>query len=227
MGSRRFSCTATQPAFETAAKAIDGGWSPQEISSRPDALAETLKRTTIKINSKASASDWPDIAKELILHDRVLCVVNTRAQAAELFQLLPKLGRFHLSAAMCAAHRSDKLEVICQRLAEDKICRLISTQLIEAGVDVDFPIAYRAHGPLDSIIQTAGRCNREGPLARSRSCYRVHTAFRRPASWCLQNRRPSNRIVPSRIPGCAAAPTGNLSALFRATLRYARPGLGK
>ncbi len=155
-------CTATQPAFRTAAKAIDGGWRPREISSRPDTLAETLKRTAITIRSQESPSDWPDIATELAGHDRVLCVVNTRAQAAELFRLLPEAGRFHLSAAMCAAHRSDKLKVIRQRLEEGKTCRLVSTQLIEAGVDVDFPIAYRALGPLDSIIQTAGRCNREG-----------------------------------------------------------------
>lgn len=157
-------CTATQPAFETAAKAIDGGWSPLEISSRPDALAETLKRTAFTIRAKKDTLEWPDLAQELAHHNRVLCVVNTRGQAAELFQLLPQEGRFHLSAAMCAAHRSDKLAVIRERLDNGKTCRLISTQLIEAGVDVDFPIAYRAHGPLDSIIQTAGRCNREGLL---------------------------------------------------------------
>ena len=164
-------CTATQPAFRTAAKAIDGGWHPQEISSRPDALAETLKRTTITIRSKEapeSPSDWPDLAKELVHHDRVLCVVNTRMQAGKLFRLLPEAGRYHLSAAMCAAHRSDTLAVIRQRLEENKTCRLISTQLIEAGVDVDFPIAYRALGPLDSIIQTAGRCNREGRSLKPR-----------------------------------------------------------
>ena len=158
-------CTATQPAFVTAAKAIDDGWHPREISSRPDALAETLKRTTITIRrAEDSPADWQELASEISRHTCVLCVVNTRAQAAELFQLLPEEGRFHLSAAMCAEHRSDKLAVIRQRLKEDKTCRLISTQLIEAGVDVDFPIAYRALGPLDSIIQTAGRCNREGHL---------------------------------------------------------------
>ena len=156
-------CTATQPAFGTASKAIDDGWKPREISSRPSAMAETLKRTTITIrNPEDSPDDWQELASEISQHNRVLCVVNTRAQAAELFQLLPEEGRFHLSAAMCAAHRSDKLAVIRQRLEGSKICRLISTQLIEAGVDVDFPIAYRALGPLDSIIQTAGRCNREG-----------------------------------------------------------------
>ena len=156
-------CTATQPAFGTAAKAIDNGWQPREISSRPDAMAETLKRTTITIRSpEDSPADWQELASEISQHNCVLCVVNTRAQAAELFQLLPEEGRFHLSAAMCAAHRSDKLAVTRQRLKKKKTCRLISTQLIEAGVDVDFPIAYRALGPLDSIIQTAGRCNREG-----------------------------------------------------------------
>ena len=158
-------CTATQPAFETAATAIDGGWAPQEISRQPEAMAETLKRTNITIRcTKDSPDNWQELATEISQHDRVLCVTNTRAQAAELFQLLPQAGRFHLSAAMCAMHRSDKLKVICQRLKEGQICRLVSTQLIEAGVDVDFPIAYRAHGPLDSIIQTAGRCNREGLL---------------------------------------------------------------
>ena len=158
-------CTATQPAFGTAAEAIDDGWQPREISSHPDSMAETLKRTTITIRSpEDSPADWQELASEISQHNCVLCVVNTRTQAAELFQLLPEEGRFHLSAAMCAAHRSDKLAVIRQRLRENKTCRLISTQLIEAGVDVNFPIAYRALGPLDSIIQTAGRCNREGHL---------------------------------------------------------------
>ena len=169
-------------------------------------------------SSEDSPADWQELASEISQHNCVLCVVNTRAQASELFQLLPEVGRFHLSAAMCAAHRSDKLAVIRQRLKEKKTCRLISTQLIEAGVDVDFPIAYRALGPLDSIIQTAGRCNREGCLLRVRFCYCIHTTFGRNAAWCLQIRCPRNRIVPRRIPGCAAAPAGNLSALFRSTL---------
>ena len=158
-------CTATQPAFETAAKAIHKGWQPREISSRPDTMAKILKRTSITIRSpENSPADWQELASEISQHKCVLCVVNTRAQAAELFHLLPEESRFHLSAAMCAAHRSDKLAVIRQRLEENKTCQLISTQLIEAGVDIDFPVAYRALGPLDSIIQTAGRCNREGHL---------------------------------------------------------------
>jgi CRISPR-associated endonuclease/helicase Cas3 len=94
-------------------------------------------------------------------------VVNTTKDARELFRLVRGIqpdGVFHLSARMCPAHRQEKLAEIRRRLKPEnnEPCRLVSTQLIEAGVDVDFPIAYRALGPLDSIIQTAGRCNREG-----------------------------------------------------------------
>ena len=97
---------------------------------------------------------------------------------------------------MCAAHRSDKLAVIRQRLDEDKTCRLISTQLIEAGVDVDFPIAYRALGPLDLHHPDRWPLQSRRPLARTRACYRFQPAFGRHAPRRLQNRHPGNRIVP-------------------------------
>jgi len=70
-----------------------------------------------------------------------------------------------LSSAMCPQHRLDLIQSIRQRLRENQPCRVVSTQLIEAGVDVDFPVVWRAMGPLDSIVQVAGRCNREGRLA--------------------------------------------------------------
>jgi len=95
-------------------------------------------------------------------YPQALCVVNTTKDARELFRLLLLDTRFHLSARLCPAHRQAKLKLIRQRLADGSPVRLVSTQLIEAGVDVDFPIAFRALGPLDSIVQTAGRCNREG-----------------------------------------------------------------
>jgi len=158
--------TATQPAFTAAAPAITGGWSPLEISSQPRVMAESLRRTRITRRPDDERVTWPDLAAELKEPRQVLCVVNLKRHARELFQSLgggvPE--NFHLSASMCPAHRQIKLAEIRRRLLAGEPCRLISTQLIEAGVDVDFPRVYRAAGPLDSIIQTAGRCNREGRM---------------------------------------------------------------
>ena len=95
-----------------------------------------------------------------------LCIVNTKRDAAELFQELDgnTEGHFHLSTMMCAAHRSETISKIKLRLAlgGQEICRVVSTQLVESGVDLDFPVVYRAEAGLDSIAQAAGRCNREG-----------------------------------------------------------------
>lgn len=154
--------TATQPAFAAAKAALPYGWEPSEISSAPSAMAETMRRTRIELPASGQRVSWPEIAAKMAELPQALCVVNTTKNARELFRLLPLDNRFHLSARLCPAHRQAKLELIRQRLADGSPVRLVSTQLIEAGVDVDFPIAFRALGPLDSIVQTAGRCNREG-----------------------------------------------------------------
>lgn len=156
--------TATQPAFAAASSAIPGGWQPVEISSQPKSMADGLRRTRIVRRPIDQQPTWPELASEISQHRQVLCVVNLKRHAHELFSALPEGNRFHLSSAMCPAHRQTLLAEIRRRLdrAHNEPCRLISTQLIEAGVDVDFPRVYRAAGPLDSIIQTAGRCNREG-----------------------------------------------------------------
>ncbi len=159
--------TATQPAFASAGKALPYSWIPTEISSNPSAMAETLRRTSILLPRPQEAVAWSELADKLTQARQSLCVVNTTKDARELFKLVQaddSSACFHLSARMCPAHRQEKLAEIRRRLdpQHNEPCRLVSTQLIEAGVDVDFPIAYRALGPLDSIIQTAGRCNREG-----------------------------------------------------------------
>jgi CRISPR-associated endonuclease/helicase Cas3 len=143
----------------------DYGVSPVEISANPGAMAETLRRTRIELPEPRAEMSWPDLAAKLTAVPQSLCVVNTTKDARELFHLVQAAGpksAFHLSARLCPAHRHEKLQSIRSQLADGKPCRLVSTQLIEAGVDVDFPVAFRALGPLDSIIQTAGRCNREG-----------------------------------------------------------------
>jgi len=99
-----------------------------------------------------------------------LCIVNTRRAARELFDILQKNASgfvFHLSTTMCPAHRMMVLRTVKQRLKESQPCYLVSTQLIEAGVDVDFPVVFREMAPLESIVQAAGRCNREGMLNSS------------------------------------------------------------
>lgn len=159
--------TATQPAFATAGKALPYDWKPAEISSNPGAMADTLRRTHIQLPEPREEMSWPDLAAKLTAVPQSLCVVNTTKDARELFRLVqeaePK-SAFHLSARLCPAHRQEKLvEIRCRLKPEvNEPCRLVSTQLIEAGVDVDFPVAFRALGPLDSVIQSAGRCNREG-----------------------------------------------------------------
>ena len=158
--------TATQPAFVTVPLASGLIWNPVEINPRPADFATALRRTEIVLEPRDHPLDWPTLTARLSAHKQTLCVVNTTAHARELFRLLPTDGRFHLSSRLCPAHRYAVLAEIRRRLnpADPQPCRLISTQLIEAGVDVDFPAVYRAFGPLDSIIQTAGRCNREGRM---------------------------------------------------------------
>ncbi|MBM3841225.1 MAG: CRISPR-associated helicase Cas3' [Verrucomicrobia bacterium] len=172
--------TATQPAFECAASAIDGGWNPTPVAADADALAETMRRTHIEIAPTDRELTWQEVAAAMLAPEQprqALCVVNTTKDARTLFQLLKQspFGAhcFHLSSRMCAAHRQAKLKEICRRLDPDTSapCLLVSTQLIEAGVDVDFPVVWRALGPLDSIIQSAGRCNREGRSSDARPVY--------------------------------------------------------
>jgi CRISPR-associated endonuclease/helicase Cas3 len=157
--------TATQPAFASIGDALPYGWHPEPISTNETALAEAFRRTRIELPGDDSNTAWPELAQRLVAQPQSLCVVNTTKDARELFGLVRELepnAAFHLSARMCPAHRQEKLNVIRDQLAGGQPCHLVSTQLIEAGVDVDFPIAFRSLGPLDSIIQTAGRCNREG-----------------------------------------------------------------
>ncbi len=156
-------CTATQPAIGKREGFEIGLEGVREIMPNPKALYRSLKR--VEVADLGRQTD-DQLAKRLLDHDQVLCIVNTRRHARELFERLGDGdGVVHLSAAMCPEHRSDVLDRVRNRLAEGKPCRVISTQLVEAGVDVDFPVVYRSLAGLDSIAQAAGRCNRNGRLA--------------------------------------------------------------
>ena len=163
-------CTATQPALTSAErpgrkfKGLDG---VRELVRDPENLFTQLDRVTVEWPPDMRAgSSWEDMAAKLLKERQVLCVVNTRADARALSALVPDSR--HLSASMCAEHRSKRLAEIKQLLKAGAEVRVVSTQLIEAGVDIDFPVVFRALAGLDSIAQSAGRCNREGKVGKGR-----------------------------------------------------------
>jgi CRISPR-associated endonuclease/helicase Cas3 len=161
-------CTATQPALGPH-KAVDFDFTGipdmKEIVDDPAALHQKLKRTQIRKVRNLEPISWEDVAEGLRQHDSVLCVVNRRDDARTLWQIMPG-ETFHLSGLMCGSHRAEKVAEVKERLKQKIPTRVISTQLVEAGVDIDFPVVYRAVAGLDSIAQAAGRCNREGLLDR-------------------------------------------------------------
>ena len=152
-------CTATQPALQE--KAIDRltNRTVSEIIDDPDELFRELKR--VEVQQIGSQGD-NDIAKYMNDTEQILCIVNTKEHARSLYKLLEGEGCFHLSTTMCAELRSKKIAEIKERLSEGKPCRVVSTQLIEAGVDVDFPVGIRSEAGVENIAQAAGRIRREG-----------------------------------------------------------------
>jgi CRISPR-associated endonuclease/helicase Cas3 len=170
-------CTATQPVFEAqknfpTSPGIPAG-SVREIITNVKGLYTALKRVNIEPPVlDAPAMEWEALAAQLTKEPQVLCVVSDRKSCRDLHKRMPK-GTYHLSALMCAQHRSDIITEIKTKLAAGDTVRVISTQLVEAGVDIDFPVVFRALCGLDSIAQAAGRCNREGRLNRDRRLGRV------------------------------------------------------
>ncbi len=174
-------CTATQPAVVHREDFPIGLPEPTEIMPDVAGLFDALKRVTIE---PIRPIDDEALADELAAEPQVLAIVYTKPQTLNLFDrvcdLVDEPSRksnsialsertcFHLTTNMCAQHRSDVLKVIRKRLDDRNECRVISTSLIEAGVDIDFPVVYRALAGLDSIAQAAGRCNREGSLEHGR-----------------------------------------------------------
>lgn len=157
--------TATQPIWQGL------GIHPTEIMDDPSPLdlMKDFKRVEVEIygSNKEVITDQ-QVVDWIEESDQVLCIVNTRRHAKILFDQMKERdveGIYHLSGRLCAKHRSEILEEVKLRLQMNLPCRLISTQLIEAGVDVDFPVVLRSYAGLDAIAQAAGRCNREGKRA--------------------------------------------------------------
>lgn len=150
-------CTATQPAIN---KFLPEGTVIKEIMVSPKNLYKDFKKVEVEYVGNMCDNSLVDLINR---EKQALCIVNTRKHAKEIFNLIGG-EKYHLSTLMCPIHRKQVLENIRQKLKEGKECKVVSTQLIEAGVDVDFPSVYRALAGVDSIVQSAGRCNREGKL---------------------------------------------------------------
>jgi len=152
-------CTATQPALQ-APEFVGGLEQVRELAPEPSVLFRKLERVRVRHVGKL---DDEALAERMRAHEQVLCIVNNRRHARAVFQAIEnRPGARHLTTLMCARHRGEVLAGVREDLKQGRPCRLVSTSLIEAGVDVDFPLVLRAEAGLDSIAQAAGRCNREG-----------------------------------------------------------------
>lgn len=165
--------TATQPAFDTLDTAVRkhaaSGWHPTEIVTEHAAMFARLKRVEVQWPQANESFTWDALAGTLGSDEtpQALCVLNLKRHAHALLTAMKGAdGLFHLSTNLCTAHRRVVLAEVRKRLDPDNPlpCRLISTQCVEAGVDLDFPLVYRAMAPLEAVAQAAGRCNREGRM---------------------------------------------------------------
>lgn len=159
-------CTATQPFLNDLFEQYAPGIAIEELCQNPSALFQKFRRVTYHYDGGLNTAL---LAQKLSEHQQVLCIVNSRKSAQDIYKELPPEGSYHLSTLMTPAHRRAALTEIRDRLAGGFPCRVVSTSLIEAGVDVDFPAVFREMAGLDSLLQAAGRCNREGKRAPEES----------------------------------------------------------
>ncbi len=190
--------TATQPAFGERVvdgKTFKGLKGIKEVMGKDvNTIFASLRRADIQLPEDLKTPiPLENVAGELVKHERVLCIVSDRKSCRELFRMMPE-GTFHLSALMCGQHRSETIEKIKHKLSNNQSVRVISTQLVEAGVDIDFPVVYRAFAGLDSIAQSAGRCNREGKLPENGKVM-VFVPPRRPPSGILRKAEETARSI--------------------------------
>ncbi len=177
-------CTATQPALESVFARYMPDRTVREICDNTEEIYHHFRRTRI-INVGVLSREA--LREEIEDKPQVLCIVNKRKTAQQLYADLPKEGTYCLTTLLCPAHRKKKFAEIRQRLERGETCRVIATSLIEAGVDLDFPKVYRQEAGLDSLIQAAGRCNREGKRKTEDSLVSLFRLEGESASFIRQN----------------------------------------
>ena len=159
-------CKATQPAVRRVEDGLPAGLdlpADRELAPDPPALFTRLRRQ--RVEWLPDPVDDPAVAQRFAEQPQMLCIVNSRRHAFDLFERVRGMdGAVHLSTYMCPRHRGLLLAEIKRRLKAKLPVRLVSTSLVEAGVDFSFPEVWRAETGLDSVAQAAGRCNREGEL---------------------------------------------------------------
>ena len=160
-------CTATQPALEGQSRYLEGftTGSVKDIIPIEQAQQQFASLSRVEYNVPKELWSWSRLAEDVEQKDQALVILNTRKDALAVLDRLESSEHiFHLSTLLCGKHRREVLQKVRNRLdsKNPQNCILVSTQVVEAGVDLDFPTVYRAVAPLDRIVQAAGRCNREG-----------------------------------------------------------------
>ncbi len=205
-------CTATQPALLRSDEFYNGFEHVREIAPDPEQLYNELDRVTVR---HIGVQTDKELAERLRTNRQILIIVNNRRHARTLYDLLGSgEGNYHLTTLMCAKHRKERLEEIRAWLKEGQPCKVIATSLIEAGVDVDFPLVMRAESGLDSIAQAAGRCNREGRHSKEASEVLVFSSPDWNAPPELEHQAASMRSVIRNHQGKLLAPDA-IRAYFR------------
>ena len=188
-------CTATQPAVEGLLRAYAPEAPIRELCPEPEKMYQAFRR--VRYTDDGELTDEA-LLERLRERRQVLCVVNSRRQAQALYRALGTSdGNFHLSTMLTPYDRRQKIEEIRARLRDGQDCRVISTSLIEAGVDVDFPEVYRALAGLDSIIQSGGRCNREGKRPAEESLVHIFTTSAKAPKMLDQNISAAKKVLRS------------------------------
>lgn len=176
-GASAVLCTATQPALTPIFREFMPGLQVTELCPASLSGDDIFRRVQFRKGGKRT---WDSLAAEMSAMPQALCIVNSRKNAARLYEQIKGEGSFHLSTLMAPQHRRQVLDEIRRRLSQNRVCRVVATSLIEAGVDVDFPAVFREEAGLDSVLQAAGRCNREGRRPASESIVTVFQAENRP-----------------------------------------------